>query len=264
MDRYTEHVAGPLERLAGAARVEVLGTIAADGRELPWYRVAIEGPPESPTVLLTAGVHGDEVAGVHAAVAIIAELSRTPRGFGLVALPCVNPGGFVAGTLESPGGANLNRLFGTGSNEPEVRLVERALEDAPDTFRFTMDLHEVQPDWAGEGFGPADNPRGCYLYETCADPAARVGPALIGSLPAGTPVCEWPSIYGDASAGGVVSYPEGNGNPVYAAGTTLDGWLFGRRSDHTFTTETPCGLPLGARVAAHRAFFFEAVRCLCG
>jgi len=49
----------------------------------------------------------------------------------------------------------------------------------------------------------------------------------------------------------VVSYPEGNQNPVYAAGTTLDGYVYGKYSQHTFTTETPIGWPLDKRVQAH-------------
>jgi hypothetical protein len=82
-----------------------------------------------------AGIHGDEVAGIYAAIRFLAELEQNPalaRGYELYLYPLCNPSGFELGTRYSRSGRDLNREFWIGSREPEVRL----LEDQIRTLRF--------------------------------------------------------------------------------------------------------------------------------
>ena len=82
-----------------------------------------------------AGIHGDETAGVLAAVRFLEELARTPelaRGYEIYVYPLCNPTGFEDGTRHSRGGRDLNREFWTGSREPEVQLLEQQIR----TLRF--------------------------------------------------------------------------------------------------------------------------------
>jgi len=82
-----------------------------------------------------AGVHGDEAAGIFAAVRFLQELAQEPeiaRGYEIYVYPLCNPSGFEDGTRHSRSGRDLNREFWTGSREPEVELLERQIR----TLRF--------------------------------------------------------------------------------------------------------------------------------
>jgi hypothetical protein len=259
--RLVREIESSLERLDGAI-VESVGVITHDegswpmlcARSAPWDRTR-------PTVLISGGVHGDEPAGVHAALAFLAEGQREFRNaLQFVIFPCVNPSGFEAGTLETRSGANLNRLFGLGSIEPEVRAIEDWLEESALQFRMTFDLHEVRPDYVGEGFSEKDNPRGAYLYEFARDGSERVGRAMIDGLPPDRTVCDWPTIYNDVNRGGVITYPDDRRNAIFAKGTSLDAYLNERYAKHSFTLETPTGWPLRDRIDTHVSFLRTALR----
>jgi protein MpaA len=82
-----------------------------------------------------AGIHGDETAGVFAAVRFLQELAQQPdlaRGYEVYVYPLCNPSGFEDGTRHSRSGRDLNREFWLGSREPEVDLLERQIR----TLRF--------------------------------------------------------------------------------------------------------------------------------
>jgi hypothetical protein len=77
-----------------------------------------------------AGVHGDETAGVFAAIRFLHELAQNPdlvRGYEIYFYPLCNPSGFEDGTRHSRSGRDLNREFWIGSREPEVQLLERQI-----------------------------------------------------------------------------------------------------------------------------------------
>jgi succinylglutamate desuccinylase/aspartoacylase family protein len=214
-----------------------------------------------PTVLISAGVHGNEPAGVHAALEFLAKGQREfQEALQFVVFPCLNPSGFDAHTLETQSGANLNRLFGIQSAQAEVRAIEDWLWLYGIHFLMTFDLHEVTPDYVGEGFAEKDNPRAAYLYETVSDNSDRVGRAMIDALPSRLAVCDWPTIYNDINENGVISYPEGNRNAIYAKGTSLDSFLSARYTGHSFTLETPTGWSMQQRVGTHLTFLKTALR----
>jgi hypothetical protein len=82
-----------------------------------------------------AGIHGDESAGVFAAIRFLHALAENPelaRGYELYVYPLCNPSGFEDGTRHSRGGRDLNREFWLGSREPEVELLEQQIR----TLRF--------------------------------------------------------------------------------------------------------------------------------
>jgi hypothetical protein len=140
--------------------------------------------------------------------------------------------------------------------------MERWLDQKKRTYCATFDLHETRPDYRGEGFIEDDNPRECYLYETCLDPEKRIGEKLIQSLPPSFDVCKWPKIYLDDNTAGVVYYPDACRNPVYMERTTFDAYLNGRHTEHSFTFETPTGWKLEKRVEAHLTWLDAALRLL--
>jgi hypothetical protein len=130
------HPTDPLASLRGPDRpwtCTEVGAWRAGGAQHALERFLFQGPPGGGSyfrVGLFAGVHGDEIAGVHAAARFLHLLAREPdiaRGYQLSIYPLCNPSGFVAGTRHSKSGRDLNREFWIGSSEPEVTLLEREI-----------------------------------------------------------------------------------------------------------------------------------------
>jgi hypothetical protein len=97
--------------------------------------VGPRGGGEYYRVGIFAGIHGDEIAGVHAAIRFLQELAQRPelaRGYEIYVYPLCNPSGFEDGTRHSRSGRDLNREFWLGSHEPEVALLEQQIR----TLRF--------------------------------------------------------------------------------------------------------------------------------
>jgi murein peptide amidase A len=220
--------------------------------------------PDLPCVLISAGVHGDEPAGVIAAVDFLRDFAPALSDqLRLIVLPCVNPSGYEANTLETMSGINLNRSFGINSSEPEIHAIESWLAESRLTFRITLDLHEAPPYYRGEGFARKDNPTGTYLYETVSDDSTRIGHAMIAALPSRADVCRWPTIYHDKNDAGVVAYPDACRNAIYAEKTSFDAYLNARYTNHSITTETPTFWDFEKRVATQLTYICSALEQIC-
>lgn len=64
-----------------------------------------------PTVLITAGIHGDEVNGVEIVRQIIAKGINKPKKGTIICVPVINVFGFIHMDREFPDGRDLNRVF---------------------------------------------------------------------------------------------------------------------------------------------------------
>jgi len=83
------------------------------GHHLLWPTVSayvFDAPQPGPTALMQAGIHGDEVAGVHALQELLEEGLRPDRGR-LIVVPVMNPPAYRARQRATPGGLDLNRHF---------------------------------------------------------------------------------------------------------------------------------------------------------
>jgi hypothetical protein len=262
---YARDVERPLAALRDF-QAETLCHIEHGAQTYPLFLVrSTAAGTTRPTIFISGGVHGDEPAGVYAAIDFLEDIApRYRREFNFTVLPCANPSGFELNTLRSISGANLNRLFGTDSSEPEIRAIEEWLTDESHRFLVTFDLHETVPEYEGEGFTPQDNPRACYLYETARNGETRIGKQLIDALPQSVEVCRWPKVYLDVNSEGVISYPEACGNPVYAQETTFEAYLMRHNTNHAFTTETPTGWPLEKRIQIQLCWLETALELLKG
>ncbi len=105
---------------------------------------AFEADAPGPTALVQAGIHGDEIAGVHALEELLEEGLRPRRGR-LLVVPVMNPAAYRARQRAAPGGLDLNRQFpgDAAAPEPERRLA-RAFMDLVDAERpaLVATLHE--------------------------------------------------------------------------------------------------------------------------
>lgn len=137
--------AGPATQPATRPAILPPGGQIAAGRQGPVRYVVLQGPAGGPTVLVTAGLHGNEVAGCRAAEAL-AGLKLT-RGR-LVIIPQANPPAFTAHKRSIPGvsaeQANLNRNFPQKAGDPAVGELAAALWEFVQAVRpeWVIDLHE--------------------------------------------------------------------------------------------------------------------------
>lgn len=78
----------------------------------------IQAAEPGPTVLIQAGIHGDEIAGVHALEELLEEGIELARGRVLL-VPVMNPPAYRNRTRVAPGGLDLNRCFPGDAAAPE-------------------------------------------------------------------------------------------------------------------------------------------------
>jgi hypothetical protein len=88
-----------------------------------------DGPHPGPTALIQAGIHGDEVAGVHALQELL-EAGIRPTHGRLIVVPVMNPSAYRARQRTAPDGLDLNRCFPgeRTSDRTEVRLARRFMD----------------------------------------------------------------------------------------------------------------------------------------
>ncbi|MGS2725508.1 succinylglutamate desuccinylase/aspartoacylase family protein [Psychroserpens sp. BH13MA-6] len=95
-----------------------------------------------PTVLMTAGIHGDEVNGVEIVRQIISKGINKPKKGTIICVPVINVFGFIHMDREFPDGRDLNRVFpgikgGSLASRVAFKLVTEILPHAD----FVMDFH---------------------------------------------------------------------------------------------------------------------------
>jgi hypothetical protein len=146
--RSTAYLLAPLDRLAQTSRhllVKPLSRFAVGEDDYTLPRVLFTGPKGGGDPIrlgLFAGVHGDELAGVHALIELLKLLEMNPElatGYYLFVYPVCNPTGVEDNTRLSRRGRDLNREFWKGSTEPEVRLLQSEL--TVHSFHGIISLH---------------------------------------------------------------------------------------------------------------------------
>lgn len=95
-----------------------------------------------PTVLMTAGIHGDEVNGVEIVRQIIAKGINKPKRGTIICVPVINVFGFLNMNREFPDGRDLNRVFpgirgGSLASRVAFKLVTEILPHAD----LVLDFH---------------------------------------------------------------------------------------------------------------------------
>jgi hypothetical protein len=96
----------------------------------------LDAPEGGPTALVQAGIHGDEIAGVHALEELLEEGLRPARGR-LIVVPVMNPAAYRARQRAAPGGLDLNRSF---PGDPDAPAVESRL-----AARFMALIRDERP-----------------------------------------------------------------------------------------------------------------------
>lgn len=151
--------------LATMSMLSLLGCRSMGATKSPGYGsspggfriVRLDGRESGPTLLIVAGIHGDESSGPEAAEFLAA--GRPPARGTLVIVPAACLEALAVGQRWAPGWSDLNRAFiASGPHETQDRTAARAAEilafieaERPDLL---LDLHESDRNWS-EGDAPA-------------------------------------------------------------------------------------------------------------
>ena len=95
-----------------------------------------------PTVLFTAGIHGDEVNGIEVVRQIIAQGINKPKIGTIICLPVINIFGFINLQREFPDGRDLNRVFpGSKSGSLASRVAYHLMKEVIPNVDYIVDFH---------------------------------------------------------------------------------------------------------------------------
>jgi len=207
-----------------------------------WFEV--RGPCAGPTVVITAGAHGDEIAGPIAAEQIRYWPLRRGR---LLVLPRANIRALRAGRRttpgESPALSNLNR------NYPSAHLPEPRGELARAVFGW---IQSAQPDWL------LDLHEGKGVHATTP---SSVGRTLIVSQ---SPLARQMATQLWRRVNATVTELQLRFTILTSGGVTggLSRAVWERLGVHSMTLETAKGDPLSLRVRQHRIMVHELLQRL--
>ncbi|RRA94670.1 succinylglutamate desuccinylase/aspartoacylase family protein [Paenimyroides viscosum] len=97
---------------------------------------------DGPTVLLIAGLHGDELTGIEIVRQLISKGINYPKCGTIICVPLVNVFGFVNQSRDFPDGRDLNRVFpGSQSGSLASRFAYRIMQDIIPTVDYIIDFH---------------------------------------------------------------------------------------------------------------------------
>lgn len=196
------------------------------------------GCPDAPTFYLSAGIHGDEPAGILAIEEMIRQ-NRFPHSVNWLIFPCLNPTGYLLQKRLNDLGIDLNRDYYYQKSE-ETRLHAAWMKKECPNIDLYLSLHE---DWEAKG---------CYLYEINTHPEYKgFAREILSVAQPIIPLDPGPIV--DAhllDAPGLIRHlPEPD---------EIEGWpeaIFACKHKPllSYTFETPSTFPLQQRVEAHIA-----------
>jgi hypothetical protein len=198
--------------------------------------------PGLKTVLLLAGMHGNETAGVACALGVVDRLApATPAtaAYGMDVVPLLNPWGYVHDLATAPGGVDIATDFASFDSH-EARILRRFLREK--RYDLVVDLRE---DAAAEGFS-------IWQYGLPDTEAARRVVERVRQT--GYPIADSATVAFLRPKDGVVDAPMWGLTILrLTRRLTLAGYVRGEGVSNTvFTVVTPAGLPLVDRTAMHR------------
>lgn len=235
-----------IRRIQGLPRADWKAEWIGEVSCLPVYAARRSVADDAPSVLLTAGMHGDEPAGVEAALQWMEGGDWHTWPVNWLVLPCINPFGWAHDRRTNAEGQDINRHFLDSDSCPEAKLVKEAT--AHQRFILAMDLHEDS------------DATGYYLCETKTQPpflGERIPQALSGVMP----VADNARLDGRRAQGpGWVLRVARRNDFERRRQWPLAFHLAARGTEHFLCSETPTRRPLDLRVRAHLTVLREALR----
>ena len=132
---------------AALGEKSAMSLTAAPDLELPV--LVVRGTKPGPTLVVSAGVHGDEFEGVQAIFDVVRELDPHTMSGSLLAVPVANPPAFWNLTRTSPlDGGNLARVFPGNPNGSPTEAIAYAFDQRILSLAdFYLDMHSAGVKW---------------------------------------------------------------------------------------------------------------------
>jgi hypothetical protein len=171
-----------------------------------------------------AGIHGDEVAGVHAVQELLEERFRPERGR-VIFVPVMNPAAYRARTRGAPGGLDLNRCFPGDADAPEVerRLAARFMalvrDEAP---AVVATLHESRTRYSPD-VTPSFGQTLVYGVTPCPTPLQRVVERLNAEQDDASE--RWSTLYYPVATSSTEVIVDAFGPSFGTVGTCVETWM---------------------------------------
>lgn len=215
--------------------IRPIGRLHANAKTYPILKIILgEGNPNR--VLLGAGIHGDEPAGVDALCVFLKEkrYKRFVKKCEITLLPCINPTGYEAGTRKNHANIDLNRKFKVKKPALEVSLVQEVFQNQ---FDMSLELHE---DCESPGF---------YLYQAIDSKGeTKLGRKILKKVKDIMPVNMSSEIDGMSAVRGIIQVKP---DPKKMRWWPMAIYSMVQGTNHFLTLETPSTFPLKSRVNAH-------------
>lgn len=130
---FGAEVARPLNVNTPGHRLVKTGRIRTDSGVHPIYAVVTRNfRQDLPRIILSAGIHGEEPAGVYTLLAFLNRgIANYLKQFSFLILPCLNPYGFTRGVHFSREVSDLNRSFDDAPGLRKWRLSRRYFDGFP-------------------------------------------------------------------------------------------------------------------------------------
>jgi len=227
---------------AGGLHLQSIGQVEYGRFSAPLWLLALPASsPDRPRILLNAGIHGNEPAGVDCAIGLAAAWAADPAVTGGAAvdiIPVVNPWGWVHDIRFNHDGIDINRDF-AGRRSQEARLIADFLKNR--SYDLVVDLHE---DPGAGGF---------YLYQYgLADKSD--GERVVAAIRAmGYPIEEEVSMVALKTVNGIIDAPMwGIRYMQLTRQLSMANYCRLYNSGRVFTVETPTRLTPADRLKIHR------------
>jgi len=221
-------------------RVKRVASIAG----YPWFCVERIESKRAPTVMLSAGMHGEEPAGVEGVLRWLEQ--GNPGNVNWFVLPCINPFGWERNRRTNAQQCDINRQFHRDTETPEAELIKRLVRGR--RFRFSMEFHE---DVDATGF---------YLYELRRQ-SPYVGEKILRAVERVVPINHDKIIDGNEATGrGLIRRDAGTNFMRTRRRWPMAFHLFLNCTDHILGSETAVHLPVKQRARAHNAALAAALK----
>lgn len=195
--------------------------------------------PDLPTLMIVAGMHGDEIAGVEAAAKFwIKEAHEYWDQVNLIYYPCVNPDGYNIGQRLTANGRDPNREFHFETKVPEAMNLIKSMNLWGKAVDFLLHLHEDNPNEPMD-LGVHDEPIGSYLYlHGQPNHTYPIADRIIDRWQSsGYPIHHGERLYGSEIRGGVVNCTADRIPHISEAGL-LDNFVTNGEKCMSITVET--------------------------
>jgi len=216
-------------------KLTVCGEVQSWNEIYPLVKIILgEGNPKR--TLISAGIHGDEPAGVETICSFLEqkEYLDFTSDWELTLLPCINPTGYELKTRDNYESKDLNRLFKTDVSCPEVVFVKDIFERPYD---LDLEFHEDV------------DTSGYYLYQKDQTPEpGPLGREILDAVEKVMKLNPANEIEGMAAERGLISRLS---DPDEMEWWPMAIYAHFKGCRHCFTLETSPAFSMETRVAAH-------------